>query len=151
MLTELCAELRNYFLVSGGVHTGTFTISGGKITPSDFLKENQYFRIVGSVFNDGIYQGNGNVADPTTNTPHDETFVGAVWAMAVPPAVVALADEIKRFNSKVEELGAVDKGYASESFGGYSYTLSSSAPPMLLEMEKNIKRKTKIYRRMNVL
>ena len=37
MLTELCAELRNYFEVPNGRHFGTFTISGGSIAPLDFL------------------------------------------------------------------------------------------------------------------
>ena len=56
MLTELCAELRNYFEVPNGRHFGKFTISGGSIAPLDFLQEGQYFRIVGSVFNDGVYK-----------------------------------------------------------------------------------------------
>ena len=117
MLTELCAELRNYFEVPNGRHFGKFTISGGSIAPLDFLQEGQYFRIVGSVFNDGVYQY------PATSLT-DEVFEGAVWAMAVPPTLIALSDEIKAYNDS-------DAGKASpftaESFGGYSYTKATDA------------------------
>ena len=112
MLTELCAELRNYFEVPNGRHFGKFTISGGSIAPLDFLQEGQYFRIVGSVFNDGVYQY------PTTSLT-DEVFEGAVWAMAVPPTLIALAAEIEAYNDS--DAGKASP-YTSESFGGYSYT-----------------------------
>ena len=117
MLTEICAELRNYFEVPNGRHFGKFTISGGSIAPLDFLQEGQYFRIVGSVFNDGVYQY------PATSLT-DEEFEGAVWAMAVPPTLIALAAEIEAYNDS-------DAGKASpftaESFGGYSYTKATDA------------------------
>ena len=117
MLTELCAELRNYFEVPNGRHFGKFEISGGSIAPLDFLQEGQYFRIVGSIFNDGVYQY------PATSLT-DEEFDGAVWAMAVPPTLIALAAEIKEYNDS-------DAGKASpftaESFGGYSYTKATDA------------------------
>ena len=111
MLTEICAELRNWFVVPDGVHIGTYTISGGSIAPLDFLQEGQYFRIVGSVFNDGVYQY------PATSLT-DEVFEGAVWAMAVPPTLIALSAEIDEYNKS--DAGKTSP-YASESFGGYSY------------------------------
>ena len=107
MLTELCAELRNYFEVPNGRHFGTFTISGGSIAPLDFLHEGQHFRIVGSVFNDGVYQY------PATSLT-DEVFEGAVWAMAVPPTLVALSAEIEEYTKSD---AAKPTGFASESFG----------------------------------
>lgn len=117
MLTELCAHLRNYFEVSNGRHFGTFTISGGSIAPLDFLQEGQYFRIIGSVFNDGVHKyGEANLTD--------ETFDGAVWAMAVPNVVVALADEIKAYNES--DVGKASP-YTSESFGGYAYTKATDS------------------------
>ena len=89
-----------------------FTIEGGKIAPSDFLEEEDYYRIIGSKHNDGLYQYPN--ADLT-----DEVFDGAVWVMNIPPAVVTLAQAI-------EEYAKSDAGkpsaYVSESFGGYSYT-----------------------------
>lgn len=117
MLTELCAHLRNYFEVSNGRHFGNFTISGGSIAPLDFLQEGQCFRIIGSVFNDGVRKyGEENLTD--------ETFNGAVWAMAVPPAVVDLSEEIKAYNDS--DAGKASP-YTSESFGGYSYTKATDA------------------------
>lgn len=120
MLTELCAELKNYFLRDRNedIHYGEYTISGGSID-LPFLLNGQYFRIVGSVLNDGVYQ---YPADGLT----DETFTGAVWSMAVPPAVVALAAEIEAWNEKNADVLA--SPYTSESFGGYSYTKASGSP-----------------------
>ena len=109
-LTNLCAELRNYFETEK--RFGTFTISGGSISPSDFLQDGQYFRIVGSVFNDGVHR---HPAHDLT----DETFDGAVWAMAVPPAVIELLQKIQEFEAATAN---APTAYISESFGGYSYT-----------------------------
>lgn len=117
MLTELLAEIRNYFEVPNGRHFGTFTISGGSIAPLDFLQECQYFRIVGSVFNDGVYQY------PATSLT-DEVFEGAVWAMRLPPAVIALSAEIEEYCNSDDGKASP---YTSESFGGYSYTKATDA------------------------
>lgn len=119
MLTELCAELRNYFLRDreADIHYGEYTISGGSID-LPFLLEGQYFRIVGSVLNDGVYQY------PASDLT-DEEFSGAVWAMAVPPAVIALSEEIEAWNTANAD--ALASPYTSESFGGYSYTKASGS------------------------
>ena len=117
MLAEICAELRNWFVVPNGVHVQTYTISGGSIAPLDFLQEGQYFRIIDSVFNDGVYQY------PATSLT-DEVFEGAVWAMRLPPAVIALAAEIEEYNKS--DAGKASP-YTSESFGGYSYTKATDA------------------------
>lgn len=114
-LTNLCAELRNYFETKK--RFGTFTISGGSISPSDFLQEGQYFRIVGSVFNDGVYRY-------PAHDLVDETFNGAVWAMAVPPAVIELLHKIQEFETAAANSQTT---YISESFGGYSYTKATDA------------------------
>ena len=126
MLTELLAEIRNYFEVPNGRRFGKFTISGGSIAPLDFLQEGQYFRIVGSVFNDGVYQY------PAASLT-DEVFEGAVWAMAVPPTIIALSAEIEEYNKS-------DAGKASpftaESFGGYSYTKATDATGAPISWQK---------------
>ena len=117
ILTEICAELRNWFVVPNGVHIQTYTISGGSIAPLDFLQDGQYFRIIGSVFNDGVHQY--PVPDLT-----DEVFHGAVWAMAVPPAVIDLSAEIEEYNKS--DAGKPSP-FTSESFGGYAYTKATDA------------------------
>ena len=126
MLTEICADLRNYFEVPNGRHFGKFEISGGSIAPLDFLREGQYFRIVGSVFNDGVYQY------PATSLT-DEVFEGAVWAMAVPPTLIALAAEIEEYNKS--DAGKASP-YISENFGGYGYTKATDANGMPIGWQK---------------
>ena len=140
MLTEICAELRNYFVKD--IHNGTFEIVGGKITPLDFIQENQYFRIVGSVFNDGVYK----YTDKLELT--DEKFIGSVWSMAVPPSVIDLAEEIKKFNESDEAKPSV---YQSESFGGYSYSKATDSNGVPLTWQKVFASRLNKYRRISVL
>ena len=117
ILTEVCEYLNNYFWQKK--ITGSFTISGGSIEiPA--LKEGQYFRIIGSTFNDGVH------LYPATKLT-DEEFEGAIWAMAVPATVIAIASDIKEWQTLY---GGADSSamspFTSESFGGYSYSKSGS-------------------------
>lgn len=139
MLTEICAEIRNYFVTE--IHEGTFEIVGGKLVSPDFLQEGQYFRIVGSIFNDGVHQS-------STSSLADEKFVGAIWAMAVPSAVIALADEIKAFN---ESDAGKASPYTSESFGGYSYSKATDSNGVPLTWQKTFASRLNKWRRINVL
>lgn len=116
MLEELMRECRNWFVTPNGVHLGEFSIKGGSIA-LPFLRAGQYFRIVGSVLNDGVYQY-GDCA------LRDETFEGAVWAMAVPAEFLRLEEEIKAWRTQYEN--AANSPFQSESFAGYSYTKSSA-------------------------
>lgn len=119
MLTELCQELRNWF--ERKKFFGTFTIESGQIDlPDGSLQSGQYFRIVGSVFNDGVHK-----YDPESESQLvDEVFEGAIWSMAVPPAVVDLSERISEWVTKYGD--SVSSPYQSESFGGYSYTKANS-------------------------
>lgn len=119
MLTELCAEIRNYFVKE--IHSGVFEINEGGIEPLSYLQEGQYFRVVGSVFNDGVWR---NDTEGMAGMKA-ETFRGAVWAMAVPPAVIALDQEITQWIA--DNTDALNSPFMSESFGGYSYSKGSSA------------------------
>ena len=117
MLEQVLMNIRNWFTVDGGVHSGTYTIEDGGIT-LPFLATGQYFRIIGSVFNDGLHQY------PATGLVNEE-FSGAIWALAIPPAVIELADEISKWQKKNGEASA--SPYQSESFGGYSYSKATDA------------------------
>lgn len=117
MLEQVLMNLKNWFLVPGGIHEDTYTIKDGGIT-LPFLQNGQYFRICGSVFNDGIYQY------PTSDLKN-ETFDGTVWALSVPKAVINLAEEIEAWETKNGD--ASRSPFASESFGGYSYTKQNYA------------------------
>ena len=117
MLEQVLMNIRRWFPVEGGIHSGTFTIEGGGIT-LPFLADGQYFRICGSVFNDGLHQY--NVLDLI-----DETFNGTIWALAIPKSVIELADEIQKWQEKNGEASV--SPYQSESFGGYSYSKATDA------------------------
>lgn len=118
MLTQICAELRNYFIRGlEDIHHGHFSISDGKLSLS-FLQPGQYYRIIHSVFNDGVHKyGDGGLVD--------ESFVGEVWAMAVPPAVVALSDDVKKWVE--DNADAINSPFSSESYGNYSYSMNGSS------------------------
>ena len=138
MLEKMCAECKNYFVKD--IIFGTFKIEGGAIEPLDFLQEGQYFRIVGSVLNDGVYQY------PSSELV-DETFNGAVWAMSVPPSFIALSAEIKNWQDKDGKPSA----YTSESFGGYSYTKATNAKGQVATWKDVFASQLDAYRRMSIL
>lgn len=148
-LTELCHELKNYFLRDreADIHYGTFTISDGVIEPVPFLSEGQYFRIVGSLFNDGVHRY-GQLVEEEPDTLVDETFGGAVWAMAVPPAVVSLASDIEKWSK--QNADALDSPYQSESFGGYSYSKAASASGSSYGWVDQFESRLKQYRRIHL-
>lgn len=120
MLAELCKELKNWdFQKRAEKHFGEFEIRDGQLVGfEDKLANGQYFRIVESTFNDGIYKY-------PAKQLKDEKFDGAVWAMAIPEEVIALAEDIKNWRNKYEGIGSPNMSpYNSESFGGYSYSKS---------------------------
>ena len=110
MLEQILRYLKNYFIVE--VWTGTFVIESGSIDV-DFLKEGQYFRICGSIFNDGVYRY------PAEDLK-DEVFDGEVWALAVPNEIISISEEAEVVYQKNKDV--FDSPFNSESFGGYSYT-----------------------------
>ena len=103
MLGTILQYLNNWFV--RGIYAGDYEIKDGSIV-LPFLVDGQYFRILGSLFNDGLhkYPDDGLVS---------ERFNGVIWALAVPPAVVSLAEEIAAWN---EKNGASPGPYTSESF-----------------------------------
>lgn len=117
MLEQVLMHLNNWFLVPGGIHEGTYTIEDGGIA-LPFLANGQYFRICGSVFNDGLHQY------PASDLKA-ETFEGTVWALAVPQAVIELASEIEAWQKKNGDASV--SPYQSESFGGYSYSKATDS------------------------
>ena len=135
MLETVLQNLNNWFLVPDGVHAGEFTVQGGQLT-LPFLQTGQYFRVVGSVFDDGLHQY--PVADLT-----DETFTGSVWALAVPKAVIELAEEIDAWQTKNGDPGP----FTSESFGGYSYSKATNASGMAVGWQDVFKSRLNDWRR----
>ena len=116
--------IHNYFFKPHGEgrYAGTYTIVDDNLS-LPFLKDGQRFLIAGSDLNFGVYtyHANGIKNDDDTEAAglKPETFAGTICALAVPPAVIALAGEISEW---VENNGAsVDSPYTSESvIGVYS-------------------------------
>lgn len=121
MLSEICAEIRNYFTYEQDKHFGNFAIEGGVITPS-FDIPTDYIRIVGSHKNDGVHKrGDGGTFDLTD----EAEFHGAVWVMSPPADFIALVAEMDAAQAKYGALSSEAMSpFNSESFGGYSYSKS---------------------------
>lgn len=118
LMDEICGYINNYFTKRpDGIHRGFFSIQNGALNV-DFLQNGQYFRVKGSVFNDGVH------VYPSNNLINEE-FDGEIWAMSVPPAVIALMHDIDDWNAKYTE--TIQSPFTSESFGGYSYQKASGS------------------------
>ena len=116
MLEAMLTHLHNWFPARNGKHAGAFVIASGVLSPDIGLVSGQYYRIRGSVFNDGLHRIDGG--EELT----DEAFTGEVWALSIPKSVQELAEEIAAWRESNPE---TDK--TSESFGGYSYSRGQSA------------------------
>ena len=117
MLTELCQELNNWF--EREKRSGSFRIANGMLE-ADFLLPGQYFRVMGSLFNDGVHQYGNDFLN-------DEDFTGSVWSLAIPVAVIKLSEDIDAWRAKYEAPdSSAMSPYMSESFGGYSYSKGSA-------------------------
>ena len=114
MLEQILDHIHNYFVKD--VYRGKYEIAANTIN-LPFLVNGQYFKIVGSVLNDGLYEY-------PTNELQDEIFEGEIWALAIPRAIITLSEEVDDWIEKYGEQAA--SPYQSESFGGYSYSKKSS-------------------------
>lgn len=122
MLTEICAEIKNYFTYQGDKHFGDFSIVAGQIVPSLTIPTD-YIRIVGSHLNDGVHKRGQNGFELVD----EGEFHGAIWIMSPPKDFLDLVEEIAAWQQKN---GGVDSPamspFSSESFGGYSYSKGAS-------------------------
>lgn len=113
MLETLLATLHNWFEIPGAARCGEYEVVSG-VLDLDFVAPGQFYRIEGSIFNDGLHQ------HPAAGMM-DETFRGTIVPLAVPGAVVMLAEKIAKWCAENPETDKV-----SESFGGYSYSRSGA-------------------------
>lgn len=137
-------ELKNYFDKAQPKIFGEIIIRDSKIQNAEFLraiKPNQYFRIAGSVLNDGVYRYDEELV------LEDETFKGSIWLMAVPKAVIELANDIEKW---VNDYSNVNSPYQSESFGGYSYSKASGANGGVITWQDAFSKRLNMYRRIRL-
>lgn len=122
MLGEICAYIHNYFEedpVTGrrDIYPGTYTIENGSIT-LPFMLPGQYFRVMGSELNDGIYRYQIDLLT-------DETFSGVIWKMRPPAEFLQIVNDIKDWVDKYGEI--MRNPYQSEEvIGVYRYTKMTS-------------------------
>lgn len=134
-IEAVCAECHNWFRQKA--IEGKFEIEDGTLTV-DGAQDGQYIRIIGSVFNDGVY------CYPVSNLVN-ETFDGAVWLMAVPPTVLQLCADIKTWIEANES--ALNSPYQSESFGGYSYTKESNTDGNAVTWQSHFRTRLNAWRK----
>lgn len=122
-LTELCQEIRNWF--DRARYIGRITLDAeGDVFCNGVavgLLEGQYYRVIGSVFADGVHKY------PDTETLA-ESFDGAVWAMAVPAPVINLAAEIAEWRARYEDVDSEAMSpFTSETVGSHSYSKGAAS------------------------
>ena len=118
MIESVMREVNNYF--ESDAYIGHFIINNDSLIGVTDLKNGQYYRITGSMFNDGVFQfgqESGLI---------NEEFDGIIYGLRVPRAFVSLVNEISAWDNKYGNL--VNSPYSSESYsnGSYSYTMSES-------------------------
>jgi hypothetical protein len=115
MLTEICQYLHNYFDYER--HVGKISIVGQEVfcdgKPIE-IGDSQYFALFRQRIPLGVFQ---------KSELTDKEFLGAVWLMDVPKTILeadAWAEQWKAENGAAT--AQANGPYASESFGGYSYS-----------------------------
>ena len=126
MLQEVMDYIHNYF-VPLKAEKKSYTIAAGAISPDFGAEEGDRFMICGSRRNDGVFTfhagGIRNDDDTEAAGLRDETFAGTIRVCSVPPALLALSEEISSWVAS--NSGMLSSPMQSESFNGYSYTLKS--------------------------
>ena len=118
LLEEVLTHIHNWF-VRETVEVEACGIEGGALPTelTDKMLDGQWYRVQGSYLNDGLHLN-------PDDTLLDETFSGTVSLLAVPRPLLVVVEDIAAWQ---DANGSVSDGpYASESFGGYTYTLKTS-------------------------
>jgi hypothetical protein len=94
------------------------SIEGGSLPASVSIPDGAWYRVQGSLFNDGLHQ---HPADDLT----DETFDGTITVCAIPNALLDVVEEIEEWQDAYSagQKKALGSPYSSESFDGYSYNM----------------------------
>ena len=142
MIGQVCAECKNYFVQPDvDIHVSNYTVTNGQIGPVPFLKDGQYYRIVGSALTDGVYKHGTDDA-----ALMEEEFYGAVWAMRVPKEFLDLVDDIQAWEEKYS--AALASPYTSESFDIYSKSKAVASDGGAYTWRDQFKARLNAFRRM---
>lgn len=118
LLEDILSHIHNWFVRD--TISSDIEISNGSLPQkiSDRLLVGQWYRVEGSYLNDGLHR---HIAGDL----QDETFTGTVSLLSIPRSLINLVLDIQEWQAKN---GAASNGpYASESFGGYSYSLRTDS------------------------
>lgn len=119
ILEQVLYHIHNWFAYDT-IDTGHCEISDGSLPASLSIPDGAWYRIQGSMLNDGLHQ------HPAADLS-DETFDGTITVCVIPKALLNvvedIADWIDHYNTARENIQ--DSPFASESFGGYSYSIRS--------------------------
>lgn len=119
LIEQVLWHIHNWF-VYDEIPVSECTISDGGLPASVPIPTGAWYRVQGSLFNDGLHQ------HPAEDLV-DETFDGMVTVCAIPSALLAVIAEIEDWlalNQSASEK-ALASPYASESFDGYTYSIRS--------------------------
>lgn len=118
LLEDVLDHIHNWFVRDE--ITGKIEISDNALPDmvSKDMLDGQWYRVRGSYLNDGLHR---HIAYDL----RDETFTGTIALLAIPRALINTVFDIQNWQEKNGE--ASDGPYASESFGGYSYTLKTDS------------------------
>ena len=117
MLEQVLNHLHNWF-VYDQIDASHCAIADGSFPASVQIPEGAWYRIQGSMLNDGLHQ------HPAADL-RDETFDGFITICAIPNALFAVVEEIEDWQAAYQagRDKAMASPFSSESFGGYSYTM----------------------------
>ena len=117
MLEQVLTHIHNWF-PHGETAVRGCAIEGGQLPASFSIPEGVWYRIQGSLLNDGLHMGGaGDLVD--------ETFDGTITVCAIPNALLEVVEEIEDWQAAYREgrNKALGSPYSSESFDGYSYSM----------------------------
>lgn len=117
MLEQVLTHIHNWF-VYDQIDAGHCAISDGSIPASVAIPEGAWYRIQGSLMNDGLHR------HPAEDLI-DETFDGTITVCAIPRALLEVVREIEAWQADYAKgrSKALGSPYSSESFDGYSYSM----------------------------
>ena len=129
-LEEVLSHIHNWF-PAGTASVEDCEISGGALpaSVSATLLDGQWYRIQGSILNDGLHLYRSTYPSGQSSDLEDETFDGTITSLAIPKVLLGIVEEIQQwiadYKAAREYLSqTASKGaYQSESFGGYSYAI----------------------------
>jgi hypothetical protein len=123
ILEQVLWHIHNWF-VYDTIDAGLCEIADGSLPASVSIPDGAWYRIQGSLLNDGLHR------HPAADL-QDETFDGTITVCAIPNALLDVVEEIEEWQDAYTagQKKALGSPYSSESFDGYSYSMRDYSGP----------------------